>query len=331
MRFLNAVLIGSLILPSALVAQGEVVSVEGPNAQSKWSGWVDGPSASAGISTLNPRLGFGGYGDASLRLQTGGHMDDWAFWFRLASGGTLTDGGILAKSYGSITELTSLSFDWFRVANQNSLTTVNPGGPNPGPVVDWPFKTPVLRVLLAEEIPGISGAANQTVRSELIWEGFFNCANGSGGFRRCGEPADARTPLNQWNVTGNLVGQNFWYHRAPVVGANPVGNYLVGSNCALDQSDVWAGVAVASTIDALFGSQGCFNHNVSVLGVGVGLGSQWPYGYEAFVDNVRMDFGNVSALDANFDFVPVPEPSTYALMAVGLALIGVASRRRRRR
>ena len=70
--------------------------------------------------------------------------------------------------------------------------------------------------------------------------------------------------------------------------------------------------------------------NGAAAGVAVGIGCRWPHAYEGFVDNVRLGFEgqNTLAVNTNFDVTTVPEPSTTALLAVGMFALGFAARRR---
>ncbi len=72
----------------------------------------------------------------------------------------------------------------------------------------------------------------------------------------------------------------------------------------------------------------------TVVGFSTGIGSGWtPGSFNGAVDNVSYKTSQMDvAKSFNFEVArsTVPEPSTYALMAAGLAGVGLATRRRRR-
>jgi hypothetical protein len=273
--------------------------------------WADIQGGYAQVTTNNPRTGFGGYGSGSLELQVQGASvtngsNEWAFWYRFAGGASYEYS--TAASYGQLSQLSSLSFDWFRTSDPtwNSST----------PSADWPYKTPVMRLRLLET--DVTGA---TFESELVWEGWYNQSLFPNG-----------TPVDQWVTTSNMQNQKFWYMRPP--GTASVGVDV--GNCTFKDVSAWEGGVPGSTIQQLLGGTSpCIASNALVTGVAVGVGSRWPLPWHGYVDNIQMGFGTGSnqyqALNTNFDLVPttVPEPSTWALMLTGLAAVGYAARRRR--
>lgn len=325
----------ALLLPAGLSAQaGQVVGPGGTSTVGNPTGWI--PSVQGGatieVTSNEPRIGWGGYGSGSLEMSVIGTRDpitgqypDWGFWYRYA-GGTAENTIATGASFGDLSALSALSFDWFRSATPGwdapAGSTLDEFG-RAIPPVDWKYKTPVLRLQLRE-----SRAGQADVLSELVWEGYYNqCSLGQS--LNC---ADNITPVDSWVTQGGMVAGNFWYLRPPLFGGQ-AGSYGVGGACDAPLS-FWAGGILASNTQGLFGSNGCLNNStVQVIGVAVGVGSQWPLPYHGYVDNVQLGFAGQSglALDANFDITStVPEPSTYALMAVGLAALGVAARRRRK-
>ena len=299
-----------LLIPSLIHAQTQ--QVVGPNGiatvghKNDWKPFVQGNGfaqvtttyACGNSATGTPsgpcNDGFANRGLGSLELKTTGNVNDWAFYYLYKPDG-----------FGALKDLTSMSFDWYRASV--------PGWNNTDPV-DWLFKTPVFRILLSEDRDG------QTYNSELVWEGYYNRSN--------------PTPTNTWVRQDNMQSDNFWYVRQNV---DPLGVdfYTQGNRCDSPMS-MWQGDVNSSGLGSLL-SNCLTGTNLSIVGVGVGVGSAWPYEWEGAVDNVRLGFDGKNyngkdGLNTNFDFkhnpTVVPEPSTYAMLILGLVGIGFVQRKR---
>ena len=321
------------LLTSSAAAQTSVVGAGGVRQAGDAGNWWRDQQGGAfvDVTTNNGRFGVGSanspYGTGSLEMSVTGLRDahgrypDWGFYYRFATGNS---------GFGRLDQLSSLSFDWFRSSIPGQNWQADPSMDRQGnlisPVIDWAYKTPVLRLLIQDdrEVDGLP------VVSELIWEGYYNQSQIGG-----------RTVADRWNTTFDMHLGNFWFATPP---RQPTDDLLVtDANCEANTFTFWEGEPESSGISQLTSEGGClFGQNAKVIGIGVGVGSNWPLQWHGYVDNVRMGFGEAGAtctatgeecaVNANFDQVPatVPEPSTYALMAAGLLGIGAATRRRRR-
>jgi len=268
---------------TATTVNAQVVSQN--NLVQKDLGWyteIQG-NGNATVTGAKPRYGFGDVGFGSLQMHTTGKMEDWVFAYRYAD-----------TNWGALSNLTSLSFDWFRSSNPNWDADVTKDGIQ---LYDWKYKSPAFRVFLDDN-------------TEIVWENYFN------------RPINNDLSyVDSWQ-TSEMINGNFWYRNAE-------GYSLSANPCSTNELPVWGGGVQALTISQIVSCYG----DKQVLGVGVGLGSQWPYAYKGFVDNVKVSSGGTEVLNTNFDRgVPsttVPEPSTYLMMIVGLVGLGMVSRRKR--
>jgi hypothetical protein len=265
-------------------ASAQVVSQN--NLVQKDLGWytaIQG-NGNAAVTGAKPRYGFGDVGFGSLQLHTTGKMEDWVFAYRYAE-----------TNWGMLSQLSSLSFDWYRSSNPNWDADVTKDGIQ---LYDWKYKSPAFRVFLDDN-------------TEIVWENYFN------------RPIDNDVSYVDTWQTSEMINGNFWYR-------NEAGYSLSNGPCLTSDMPVWGGGVQALTISEIVTCYG----DKQIVGVGVGLGSQWPYAYKGFVDNVIVTSNGNQVLNTNFDHksIPtttVPEPSTYAMMLVGLVGIGMVTRRKR--
>jgi hypothetical protein len=197
--------------------------------------------------------------------------------------------------WGQLEDLTHVQFDWLRSAH---TTTSDPV---------WEAQSPVLRLYIR------SGLPTNPEYSELVWERWYNLTS--------------PTPTGSWQ-TEDMTNQVFWRF---VQGSG----YTIG-DCT-SPPGITPGVPIKTASPGAWanGANCYLAGDAVVYGVGVGLGSNWPHAYEGFIDNVQLGFNGQLAVNDNFELESTPnvtpEPATLALLATGLAGIGGAAARRRRR
>ena len=138
----------------------------------------------------------------------------------------------------------------------------------------------------------------------MIFEPVYNVGNG---------PAATDTWVHE-----NVLGAKFWQRQFA-----PNATTFSGGSQVFQTLTGWMTAGQQGNGDRLGASS-------LVLGVNFGVGSGWSGTFDGAVDHVEIGIGGVSTT-YNFEttVAAVPEPSTYALMALGLGLCGLFSRRRK--
>ena len=145
--------------------------------------------------------------------------------------------------------------------------------------------TPAFRVLIQDD----------SVRSELIWEGAYNNSTGLGA-----GSAD--------------VGDRFY-------------QFVAGSGSTLDPT-----APGAYLFNTLAGWGNTYSSNAFVSGLSIGVGSGAGSGFNANVDNLAFttDLGTTRYNFAEASAAAVPEPASWAMMIGGFGLVGGSLRRKRK-
>lgn len=204
--------------------------------------------------------------------------------------------------WGLLTEVSCLSFDWWR----DSYTLPNPA-PADLTAETWQEQTPVLRLLVRDV------KDNQEVLSHLVWERWYNT-------RSTLEP----TENDLWHFE-DVTNQQLWRH---------FDGGLTYTNAGCVNTN-FTGSDALQTYDILGWVLNCYSSSAQVYGIMIGVGSQWPGSYHAFLDNVQLSFTGQDGfvVEDNFELptTPIPEPAAMLLLATGLAALSVAGLLKRRR
>jgi hypothetical protein len=269
----------SAIAPNTLAAQQRVVT---PN-DGTWASDLRGSGGFAQITGTKPRNGNG-----SLELHTSGLFEDWG-WFNLYAGNPLT------SSFGLLSDLSLLSFDWMR-GNDNF-------GQN-SPV--WQAQSVAVRLYVR------SGVGATSSFSELVWEHYYT--NGSA------------VPRDTW-ITEDATNQFFWRF------VDNEGYTL--TDCSNHIAIPSGAPLQTGTTDQWSSGNLCYPPgDLTVYGLGIGVGSAWPLPFTGYADNVQLAFGQNLVVNDNFELrnnSVTPEPASLMLIATGLAGLGGFVRRRRKR
>jgi hypothetical protein len=277
------------LLMASTVSATNIIYPGNPN----WSFDARGSAGEAYISADKPRSG-----NASLALTTSGSLNDWAFYTRYAD-----------SYYGHLSDIDALSFDWLRGSN-----TVIPDG-----MVSWDpwlVQTPVLRLLIRDNILADNGDIAGTFTSELVWEKYYTDTNNN--FKNM--------IIGDW-VDQNLIGQNFWRHLISIEG------YTLDTGVNISPYTHNELLMASSTLDWALNGEVAYQYtsDAVVYGLSVGVGSMWPAQYYGYVDNILLAFnGEEPVINDNFE-LPVPEPATFLLFGTGIGIMALGRRMRKKR
>ena len=160
--------------------------------------------------------------------------------------------------------------------------------------------TPALRIIYDAD----GNTATTADIGYLIFEPVYNVGNG---------PAATDTWVHE-----NVLNANFWQRQL-----NPGANTMNGTSQVFQTLSGWMTAGQQGDGDLLSGSS-------LILGLNFGVGSGWSGTFDGAVDHVEIGVNDASTT-YNFEttVAAVPEPSTYAMMALGLCLCGFISRRRK--